>query len=388
MRLNEVEHVDKQTMARAIDEELTEVSRKLKFLRRRRLYFVRDAMVLADQASQAKVELVRHSMKQRTWTATDRMKYVRDNVVRINLPYIHTRTEGHPEESRISWGAYDIPTNDKEMLDTAQHLRDEVNRTDIRIAKWENEQSRLMSIQRIHFKEAIDLTPTRMRRAPQDEIEDALSSKFKQLGKSGAYGSAYRIPGPIQTALKVGQTDTSEFLTDPHDDGYLQWIKRSYGKHNPYLPQVYKAKVFHAPDDDRFTYQVRMEELVPGSKISEHEAYDLFSRYFNYHFTEDDMLHLQKEASTMHTSMRHEYLRWVGRILQELTLGRTPRGVEITDQNFQEAIGMLRQMYKEGYIADLKGDNIAFRRTPYGLQLVILDPFNERRPSGHRAAQD
>lgn len=214
--------------------------------------------------------------------------------------------------------------------------------------------------------EIVDLTPS-------GKAPNLTKERGKKLG-SGAYGTAYDLPGPVGKVVKIGSTEGQE----PTNDGYLKWAENVFEMPNPFFPQIERVAVYdNRIKSKKYTYHAVMEKLVPNTKITEDEALYLLNRYLNFNPSPELQRGFTEKAKLLKVSLSAQYMRFFAETIRDLVKGLTPANVTIKDPNLIRAINLMKAIHKQGFMLDLHRGNIMFRRTPYGVQPVITDPFNE-----------
>lgn len=114
-----------------------------------------------------------------------------------------------------------------------------------------------------------------------------------------------------------------------------------------------------------------IEKLLNSGEIRQSEMKHLFARYFSGKYV-DKMLSYKDMFSSIQYS--HFIALCIRQVIFENTDGFQ---VKIEDEELARAINTLRELKSEmgNSKFDLEGDNILYRRTAQGLQLVFMDPF-------------
>lgn len=216
----------------------------------------------------------------------------------------------------------------------------------------------------------------------------------------GAFSTVVNAPGAVEKVVKFGKSAREE----AQSDGYLAWLEQIHNNPNPFFPVIDKLKIYPqqeiSMDQDRpdkvkrQQYQVRMEKLQPLSGLSEREAQYVLSRYFGVDLNDHQKQLIQKHIETFPEGRRpgggEIMASMVAEILDDIVrengcgeiqyfLGGkivpVIPCVSVKDDNLKEAIAIMKKMKQQGYLPDIHYNNIMVRRSPYGPQPVITDPF-------------
>jgi hypothetical protein len=190
----------------------------------------------------------------------------------------------------------------------------------------------------------------------------------KQLGK-GAFATAYNVPKDIESVVKISKLNREAW----QGDGYYNYIKEIFNKQdNPYLPQIYEVLRMQPSNGDPYL-MVNVEKLIHGYKLSEEEALHVAGRMFG------DM-NIEQKIRKANYLDKDEFLgaesivNFIGYRLDEYA--RTKKSApSIVDPQLKEALSIVYDLKYKGYTVDLHDENFMFRRTPYGMQLVLTDPL-------------
>lgn len=258
------------------------------------------------------------------------------------------------------------------------------------------------------LKEVVDIS--NFRTSPQNfkTVTDKMNMAANRIG-SGAYADVFSIDkGPVEKVLKVGKT----YATNPKKEGYLAYLANLI-QGNPFFPQIDKIvirksthpttpseyDVYDREDTgpEEFHYYVKQERLFPADSLSDRETDWLLKKYFNI----DPEMH-KRDVERGIQAYKRVGLRTDARAKAEIfanlasdaIMGRDKLSLDLEDAagneivfdnaypktpEFKEAIKILRKMYADDmFPLDLHGNNIMYRRTPYGVQPVIIDPFLEK----------
>lgn len=156
-------------------------------------------------------------------------------------------------------------------------------------------------------------------------------------------------------------------------DGYFRFVKmlqKKNRKDNPYFPQIYDVQI-NKLGDKKFSYTVEMERLYPFSDISDREAEVIGNRIFG----DFDRLRSSYYRKDVHKGDAKVFLQHILENLISFPDKYADMMANIIDKDFFQAVMLLRHMVRVGLAqSDIIEDNLAVRRSPYGAQLVLLDP--------------
>lgn len=192
--------------------------------------------------------------------------------------------------------------------------------------------------------------------------------KFKQsksqedsIGK-GRYSTVRNDPKDPHMVIKKTKFDKNS--TSYHNkDVYPQFIEaliNSDQKMNPYFPRVYGMKSYNDKSDDKL-HKFNIERLEDLRELSAEEMDHIMSLIMD-----DDV----------RKAWRIDNERMLAWFISEAIKKNSVRK-EIKDKNLYDALTFLSKFLKKNWFLDLHSENMMFRRTPYGPQLVITDPFSQ-----------
>lgn len=192
--------------------------------------------------------------------------------------------------------------------------------------------------------------------------------KFKQsksqedsIGK-GRYSTVRNDPKDPHMVIKKTKFDKDK--TAYHNkDVYPQFIEaliNSDQKMNPYFPRVYGMKSYNDKSDDKL-HKFNIERLEDLRQLSAEEMDHIIGLIMD-----DDVRKAWKIDN-------ERMLAWF--ICEAIKKNSVRK--EIKDRNLYNALTFLSKFLKKNWYLDLHSENMMFRRTPYGPQLVITDPFSQ-----------
>lgn len=159
---------------------------------------------------------------------------------------------------------------------------------------------------------------------------------------------------------------------DEYIDGYVKFVNYLIANEISVtnLPRIYDVKKISDPNQ-QYIYTYQLEKLTPVSEVGLDEIISLFKRTVKAEipdrFNNEDDAHKAREI-----------LRMMGNMFETaVTYGDYER---IKDTSVIETLKVIARFLEVASDDDLGFDmanpnNIMFRRGPYGLQLVITDPF-------------
>lgn len=220
--------------------------------------------------------------------------------------------------------------------------------------------------------------PARLKR--QSELEKTQG----ELG-SGFFGTVYDEPESktgVGTARKVSTFDRDEMTAD----GYYAYINKIMDlkneTNNPYLPQVYDAKVVKPKSAGSEPYfELELEKLSKWEDLSGNQLRAILEKMLDESFENESKL-LDVLKFLGHSGASDTIDEWIMYIILYFIRNtiKNPNfslmGMKIRDPQLLEVTDMLRYLSKSGYGMDLHDQNIMVRNSKYGPQLVITDPLS------------
>lgn len=199
-------------------------------------------------------------------------------------------------------------------------------------------------------------------------------------------GAIHRGILPPKTPDELGRGIFSRVTThadDPHlitkyqmrsNDGYIRDLFNEYAEiialhklwNLIHFPRVYAIKKI-VDDAGNSLHEWKIEKLVPLSAVSKNDIESLSERYFSPKIIRklvDEKYHISEFCYVIERSIQYEKwdnfvddtLREAGKVLYEI--------YKVLDKKYPYNVSF-----------DLHEDNIMFRRTHTGLELVFSDPF-------------
>ena len=196
--------------------------------------------------------------------------------------------------------------------------------------------------------------------SPQDydpEYEPGVMKKgAKHLG-TGHFSSVYTDPKKIpHDVRKVSRARGFREI-----DGFYHYmveLSEWPDNGNPYFPRFRAIKIYHGPEG-QVVYSAQMEKLLPAkSGKSEREA--LFRKIFG-------------DENAESYARRHTLTD----VLEAVINGYGNLKDKVIDKDLIAAAAFINRVStKHNAGVDVHAENIMFRRSRYGLQLVITDPLS------------
>lgn len=184
----------------------------------------------------------------------------------------------------------------------------------------------------------------------------------------GYFSSVFGHPDNPHDVVKGSKRFDSE-------DGYEGFIRAlaedETMRDNIYMPRIRTARVITSTKTGQKSTMIRMERLQQLKALSEREAYmilvNLIGRTNAFEYKET------KEVDTWQRALKY---------FLDMHSGNMPPSSDIINEDWLEAYNWVQRVSREkGWHMDLHSENWMMRRTPYGPQLVITDPFSWRRIS-------
>ena len=203
------------------------------------------------------------------------------------------------------------------------------------------------------------------------------NKKVKHLG-SGAFASTYSHQDRREDVRKITKPQSFQ-------DGYWKYVK-ALAKHsdngNPYFPKFREGTSYRNDEEGsnhtmlhRSVLAVKTERLQRLEKLTVKEIESGLVRWFGEDW--------QKDINYIYGSTKDDYdlatewYRPVGvlvDIIKKLHEG-TNWIVRVKDQDLIRAVSFIKNLCDKQHVSDDYGtNNIMYKRSPYGIQLVFTDP--------------
>jgi len=198
------------------------------------------------------------------------------------------------------------------------------------------------------------------------------SAKKQQLAKPGAvelghgaFGSVFIEPGDVEKVKKISKLGDNKWNSDGYF-AYIDAIRRlaKQAKMNPYLPQIYNVKAFQTKNNKRYL-EVTMEKLYSYQNLNTEEVISVLEKI--------TQTQLEREKFK-----KKDLIDIVDVFIQNPLKTKVKvrnKTIEITDSNFQKAAILIHRLTPY-FDQDIHDQNIMFRRTSTGVQLVLTDPLS------------
>lgn len=233
---------------------------------------------------------------------------------------------------------------------------------------------------------------------PIEDIHAQWSRARRQPGHThhgtGAYASVYSSEKDPGTVEKIASANRARQLSD---DGYYLYLDmlshNERMQNNPYFPKIYSLKSWKDPKTYKAIYSVKMEKLVPLSKLSLEQIEAIGERIFS------NFDQIKKEIYEKAKKHGYKNPKSPGRALgssdreyfedykiKDLALWYIAHYINsainsgvttyIIDPQLRQAVALIRGILvkREQRMDDLHQENIMARLGPGGAQLVITDP--------------
>jgi hypothetical protein len=236
------------------------------------------------------------------------------------------------------------------------------------------------------------------RKLSYDEPIKLLFNSDNLIGR-GALGLVYQLDKDITSVVKFAKTRPSL-----EKDGYYLYLKEIIKmQDNPYVPQVISiveimyddektsSKVKNFLDklltkslslvDDTSYIVVNLEKLDHLTLLTQSDYLFLFKKLFNIEISETDIKYMKWNIADILADILSEYIN--NRNSSYLKKYFNVKSVTIQDKQLNEVLNVIKKLQgnvikrliKKTPHVDLHSDNIMFRRTKFGPQLVIIDPL-------------
>jgi hypothetical protein len=210
---------------------------------------------------------------------------------------------------------------------------------------------------------------------PLGQTSRELDKKTQFLG-AGYYSTVLSSDDNPHDVVKGSRGTTKQ------KDGYEAFIRALANdpemRDNIHMPRIRSAKVMSSTDGKKSNLLVRLERLHEIRHLSEREAYDILVRLIGRENARKYWLHAMDMPGG--SKMRTNWPWVLGEYLDAYSAEKETRTeYPILDAELLQAYKWASSIAKkEGWVMDLHSGNWMIRRTPYGPQLVISDPFAMR----------
>lgn len=208
---------------------------------------------------------------------------------------------------------------------------------------------------------------------------------------SGTFSAAFHNPKQSPHDIRKVSRQMDRFDIDGFYY-YMHGLADNPDNTNPYYPRFREIKVYTDEHDakkamdvftddrkDKITYSTKMEKLYPLRDMSRSEEDAMLARMLGTGYTKmvtgAEGVN-QRLANILNSQEKADY----GRVLYIIKfLLHEPDAIadDIQDADLMRATNWLREFQRTASLGfDLHGENIMYRKTPYGPQLVITDPFS------------
>jgi hypothetical protein len=192
---------------------------------------------------------------------------------------------------------------------------------------------------------------------------------------SGYFGDVYSTDDDISKVTKFSRMNKKKW----NADGYYNYIKKIHALSNfVYLPQIFSVDRYETKDKVPYLV-VTMERLTGLLKFSGEELLNVLKRITGDSYSvEISSLIEDYELYRNKYDIIDLIINLIGIAINPKNYPELPKhfkGLKIEDPELMKAIKIVRNLVDQGYTDDIHDANIMARRTPYGPQLVMLDPL-------------
>ena len=167
----------------------------------------------------------------------------------------------------------------------------------------------------------------------RDQYTKTLKSKGYKYLNSGAFGSVYSKGKGSKHVIKVCGDE----------DNYIEYLKHRIPG-NPFFPKIHSIKKFYDKEECENWFAVKMERLIPYSKVPRKVRSKIEEKHGLRHGIEDLCDNI-------------DLLMWGARNKQY--------------KNFLKVLNKMFDRYRD----DMHDGNVMFRKRGRGYQLVVTDPI-------------
>lgn len=195
----------------------------------------------------------------------------------------------------------------------------------------------------------------------------------RSIGGEAAYARVYDLPKETNSVLKIARHPEGKVEMD----GYLSFAKRVMKMDNPYFPKIDELDQKQVDGDGEPFFTVKMEKLNKLTELSNDEIYASLARIFGHDLSDHHRRQFVLQNTKELQRERKDVLQIALATFLEKAIQEDKFMALIHDTELLQALKMLRIFWKNHHYLDVDNhDNIMFRRTPYGAQLVFTDPFS------------
>jgi len=213
-----------------------------------------------------------------------------------------------------------------------------------------------------------------------------------QLGM-GSFGTVYKDTTNSANVIKIGNKLAGN---KPEKDGFLAYMNKIKNLKLPVFPQINYIHIYQYPnpkktlEDDgvekfKYCFKMGMERLHPASSLSKEEWVHIINKLTYPHKIQDlEEMNEKNLADTLDSKLsvavHYGFLDFANEEDKRIKI----KIKDIEDQYLRIAISAISSL-RTKFDVDLHSENFMFRRTPYGPQIVIIDPLSypKRRPWGN-----
>lgn len=161
-------------------------------------------------------------------------------------------------------------------------------------------------------------------------------------------------------------------LETKRDDAYWEFVEfliKNKLFSNPHFPRIYDVKKY-VDDTGKMARMARIEKLFPISSLSNEEVVSILENNFV------DFIVTNIKSSALSKSDMVELIS--GALSDAIDSSKHPDKY-ITNKQLSDAVASIRHFIRrvnklDGLVSDIHSGNLMVRRTPYGAQIVFIDP--------------
>lgn len=147
---------------------------------------------------------------------------------------------------------------------------------------------------------------------------------------------------------------------------YISYIIEHKLQDNPHFPRIYNVKRIEDNEKKRSHYSFELEKLESIDSISTEELKLWIENNIKREYFNSVQMHTHEEIET-----------FISQIIKSCIQSKQLSMDSITDKRLIQACNIINDIkHKNNELYyDIHSENLMFRRAPFGLQLVITDPF-------------
>ena len=199
-----------------------------------------------------------------------------------------------------------------------------------------------------------------------------------QMAGSGSFADVYQDRDNPHEVMKFSTGDLA------YRDGYLDYIKEIAANEdiqsNPWAPRILSFRVHNNKHGEVQDFSARIENLSRFDSMSRKQAIALSERIFVPKISKRIATQYNPAHNKTLTPLQLEYYRLqhiVAHIRDCVSDAKKAPSITIDEQliEFSKWHTEAFAKYRDDHAFDLSAPNIMIRRSPYGVQPVITDPW-------------